>query len=255
MNSRFCVFFLAVICPLVLSLPAFAEEGPPLAPGMRQMTVIPVKPAAQQETPATETKPAAEKPAPTLLEQIKARPVLKPEDALKKAEDFRPWPYLPQLLSSSDDAAVNGALKEIADKPELAPPRALFYASAALAKQQRMEDAALYYYAAQLRARFDSQRFPDTSADSPHQSLGRLALQLGQDISAWTMKDATRLSTVMNAVREWDQRTAYAYDPGYTPVKPAAYDRWAKILEENREKYFMQTGEIADGLKKLQQNR
>ncbi len=239
----------------MFSLPAAAEEGPPLAPGMRQMTVIPARPAEQKQVAAPAQQQDTTKPVPTLLDQIKTRPVLKPEDALKKPEEFRPWPYLPQLLSSSDDAAVDGALKEIADKPELAPPRALFYAAAALAKRNRMDEAALYYYAAQLRARFDTLRFPDASADSPHQSLGRLALQIGQPVSAWAMKDATRLATVMDAVREWDSRVAYAYDPGYTPVRPLPYEDWANIFEENREKYFTQIAEISDGLQKLQQNR
>lgn len=246
------LYLLFFLSPLLLAASATAQDsGAPLQPGMRQMTITqppppPDKKAAEPDTAA----PAPEAPA-----LKKERPILKIDDALTKYEELRPWPHLPDLLTSSDKNSLTGVLKEIENNPELVPPRALFYAASALAQRGDMEQAALYYYAAQLRARFDAQRFPDDDKASPHRAIGHLSLEVGTLISPWAMENAQRLKGVMVRVKDWDQRTAYSYDPGYTPKVQISFEEWPKLLEKERELYFAQTQKLLGALQKVQENR
>lgn len=260
--DKYSLFKIAIICTAFYAWPAVAEEGPPLTAGMRQMTIIQSAPA--QSTPVEsapvqnkEKESETQNEPDSLMTRIKKKTAPDKDSMFVALDAVQPWPYLPDLLIQADAEKINAIIKEIEAKPEIVPPRGLFYAASALVKLQRMEEAALYYYAGQLRGQFDAARFPDKNTDSnnnnPRLSLSLEASYIGKPIHAWAMQDAARFRNIMAMVREWDARTAYGYDAGYKVDSSDDIKNWPALLEKIRENYFKYSNSIADGLEKVQQ--
>lgn len=255
----------------LLPFTANAMSAPQTATGMRHLSVTNV-PSAKEETAPAPVAPDTTEKAPALGPKA-----LKPEDALKQLSGLTEWPYYTDLMTIGNDTAIDNIVHQINIDPGSVPPKGLFYVAKALSDRKKMEDAAFYFYAAQLRATFDMARFPaynpgdnkktsdkrtqdqignvPSSAPAlinPHEPLSMLALSLGAPISRFAMADADRLDRIMNKVREWDLATPYAYLPDYDTSHAVDFKDWPALLTKTRNDYFTRVRQISRGLKTVQ---
>lgn len=257
----------------LLPFSAYAMPSRQTATGMRHLSVT-ASPSPKSEPAAPAEKPVApaaeEKPAP-------GPKALNPEDAVKKLDGLTEWPYYTDLMTIGNDTAIDTVIHQINIDPGAVPPKGLFYVAKALADRKQFEEAAFYFYAAQLRATFDMARFPpyelnekknsqdkrtqDQIGDvpsaaavliNPHESLSMLALTIGAPVSRYAMADADRLDRIMTKVRQWDMATPYAYLPDYDTSHAVDFKEWPQLLVKTRNDYFTRVRQISRGLKTIQ---
>ncbi len=114
-----------------------------------------------------------------------------------------------QSLSNGSAADRANAIEAVLAKPEnYAPP--VFYAlSHALFSEGRKNDAMFWFYAGQLRARFDANRCSDATA---RQAVGVLNQTYGTPINQYAFQDIAKLEELIPKVVEWDRKTPHNYD-------------------------------------------
>jgi hypothetical protein len=108
------------------------------------------------------------------------------------------------------DRGVRRRTAELVElEPERFAPPVLFALSEVLLERGRPAEAAFWFYAAQVRSRFDANRCTDPTAGS---AVGVLTERFGGPINRFAFTDPDRLRrTVVRAVL-WDRRTPYGYD-------------------------------------------
>lgn len=130
---------------------------------------------------------------------------------------------------------------------EFAPP--VFYVlSAVLFQDGHKDDAMFWFYAGQLRGRFDATICADKSAGS---AIDVLNGQFGPSINEYAFTDRQKLKAVVRRVIAWDEKTPYHYDHrwinlhgmgafGVGPGGGLSVDpkSWPDLARANREKYW-----------------
>lgn len=261
---------LFLIPVLMVSLPALAADGQKSI--IKHMRVAPPAPAAQEnaETPAPAT---SADPLPALAAAPPSPETRKPltiAEALRKPEDLKVWSLTADTIILPTDGAVDGAVKNVEADPGAVPPQALLFLARALAGKNRMEEAALYFYAAQIRLGFDMVRWPprldpeqikallaekkksadqqlelpEADVQNPHQNLAALANQISQPITRWMLADIDRAHKVLARVKAWDESVPYAYLPGYPVPEAVAFSDWEALLAKVRTNFYAQTEQI-----------
>jgi hypothetical protein len=178
----------------------------------------------------------------------------KTNTGLTPVKDLKPWGKSDELYTAlANPARAKKALDGFAGEPERVDPADLLRIAALYAANDDMKLAARYYYAAQLRARFDYLRWPLEGADSPYQSLIN-DIKEQHKIASWATGSSSRLGDVIDDVRTWDAATGYSYHPGY-PLpegdKIPKEDAWPQLLTQAREKFFLDSGKIIMALKTM----
>jgi hypothetical protein len=114
-----------------------------------------------------------------------------------------------QLLATGTMSERGAAIAGIsAHSEQYAPP--VFYAmSEALFQAGNRDEAAFWFYAGQLRARFDANRCTDESA---RQAVPALNQRYGPAINQYAFQDLQKLEAVVNKVVAWDRQTPHNYD-------------------------------------------
>lgn len=111
------------------------------------------------------------------------------------------------LDGDADVRRRTAALVEL-EPARFAPP-VLCALSEVLLDQGRPADAAFWFYAGQVRARFDANRCTDPSAGA---AVGALTERFGGPVNRFAFTDTARLRrTVVRAVL-WDRATPHQYD-------------------------------------------
>lgn len=109
--------------------------------------------------------------------------------------------------TSGEKAKVAASVQENAQ--DYAPPA--FYAlSKALFDDGHRDEGAFWFYAGQLRGRYDANRCADSTA---RQEVSALNQQYGTPINQYMIKDLPKWEAVINQVVEWDKKTPHHYDP------------------------------------------
>lgn len=251
--------------------------------GMRHMEITqPAEKAAEKaEAPvvaegekSTETEQATE---PEALPKFKKRDPLPLEKALVKLEELKEWSHLSDVAVAQTPEDVKKIVMLIEENRGEVPPQGLFLAAKSLADQKKMEEAALYFFAAQLRMMFDVSRWPpratkeeleailkeekktsdqkSPSANSapqvknPHAFLSELGRQIGSPIIKWTIANPDRLDKVLADVKAWDESAPYLYLPGYDVGEAVPFEQWEKSLPKIRALYFERMGAVSKGLR------
>jgi hypothetical protein len=112
------------------------------------------------------------------------------------------------LSSGAPDRQARTVAAVTAAPQKYAPP--VFYAlSRALFEQDKKDEAAFWYYAGQLRARFDANRCADVSA---RQAVSLLNREYGGPINKHATQDLAKLEQLVERVVAWDRRTPHDYD-------------------------------------------
>ncbi len=142
--------------------------------------------------------------------------------------------------------------------PQRHTPPVLYALAAALFAGGRREEGATWYYAAQLRARFDVTRCADPTVED---AVAILRANYGEPINRWTFADLPRLRTAVERAVAWDRATPHDYDHrwinlhgmgafGVSPGEPLSRPEaeWPEIAEQVRTDYLTGLAEVLDDL-------
>lgn len=100
------------------------------------------------------------------------------------------------------------AIRAVLDAPErFAPP--VLYALGTVLFAADPERGAFWFYAAQVRTRFDVNRCADPTASG---AAAILAAHHGPPINRWAFADPARMRAIVERAVEWDRATPHDYD-------------------------------------------
>lgn len=109
-----------------------------------------------------------------------------------------------ERLKSCNSSVAIAAAEEIVNKPDiLKEPLMLFPASAALFQHGRKDEAVFWFYAAQLRARY---QLAFEKGDRG-QLLTIMMMTVGQPVNNYAFQNTSNLNRILDRVLEWDKRT------------------------------------------------
>ena len=116
-----------------------------------------------------------------------------------------------KLLQSKSKASQDKAIKAIEAAPDRYAPPVLYQLSATLFQRAEKDKAAFWFYAGQLRGRYDANRCGDLSARS---AIAVMNDQFGQPINQYMymFSNLSKLEKVVPEVLAWDKKTAHNYD-------------------------------------------
>jgi hypothetical protein len=161
------------------------------------------------------------------------------------------------IFAKGTPAEKQAMAASIQATPENYAPPVYYAFSEALFQAGRKDEAAFWFYAGQLRARFDANRCADASA---RQAVGALNRRFGSPINKYMFQDISKLEQMIPTVIEWDRRTVHNYDhrwinlhgmgaiiSGLAEKAPASppkalslpKERWEAIAEETRVAYLV----------------
>ncbi len=141
--------------------------------------------------------------------------------ALLLAAPPAPYEQLGQQLSSGSPEERRAALSTVLAQTGSAPALLLFAASARALEEKRLDDAGFLFYAAQIRARVDQDRFPPRDRSSATDDLAAVGQQVGAAVTPALVREPAAFRKVVERLRDWDAQTVAGYEPGW-PHGPAA---------------------------------
>ena len=172
-----------------------------------------------------------------------------------------------QLLSQGTAVQQQVALDRVRAAPERFQPPVLYAMSQVLFKAKLFNEAAFWFYAGQLRARFDANRCADPTA---RQAVDALNQTYGAPINRYLFQDLDQAEDLISNVVAWDRKTPYDYDPHWINLHgmqavQAARDpqsagartaaslsqppsEWAAIAERTRAKYLKSFQDAITGM-------
>lgn len=113
-----------------------------------------------------------------------------------------------KILTQGSDTEKTKAIAAIKEHPEkYAPP--VFYVLSHVLFADHKEEAMFWFYAGQLRIRYDANRCADESAVS---AAGALSNQFGPLINQYAFKHIDTLKKIIPKVIKWDEQTPHEYD-------------------------------------------
>jgi hypothetical protein len=159
-----------------------------------------------------------------------------------------------EILSKGTPEEKDRAIERVLAKPENYAPPIFYVLSHALFAKDRKDEAAFWFYAGQLRARFDVNRCADASASG---AVSALNAMYGPLINRYSFGDLDKLEKLVPRVVEWDRKTPHNYDHRWinlhgmgamnealgnfkTKRDPLSrpIEEWEKIAENTRTEYY-----------------
>jgi hypothetical protein len=144
------------------------------------------------------------------------------------------------------------AIKAIETAPQKYAPPVFYVLAGVLFTEGRKDDAGFWFYAGQLRARFDANRCADVSA---RQAVAVLTDEFGSPINQYMFEDFAKVEALIPKVVDWDRKTAHDYDQRWINLhgmdamlasldpagkpKPLSLpqEEWDAIAEKTRSEY------------------
>ena len=159
-----------------------------------------------------------------------------------------------EILSKGMPEEKDRVIERVLAKPENYAPPVFYVLSHALFAKDRKDEAAFWFYAGQLRARFDANRCADTSASG---AVSALNAMYGPLINRYSFTDLDKLEKLVPRVVKWDRKTPHNYDHRWinlygmgamnqalgnyeTKHEPLSrpIEEWEKIAEDTRTEYY-----------------
>lgn len=158
-----------------------------------------------------------------------------------------------RLLIDKNDKIVSNTILSIKGNSQNFAPPVMYELSRTLFSLNKKDEAAFWFYAGQLRARFDANRCSDISA---RQAVSVLDQEYGTPINQYTFQDIGKLESIIHGVVEWDRLTPYKYDhrwinlhgldatlsamgePSNNTSLSLPSEQWEEIAENTRKKYL-----------------
>ncbi len=156
-----------------------------------------------------------------------------------------------EVLEKGNAEEQQRTIEQIKDHPQNFAPPVFYVLSNVLFERGEKDDATFWFYAGQLRARFDATRCGDATA---RQAVRELNRSFGPAINQYALQDVTTLEALIGRVVEWDRRTPHRYDHRWSnllgleavwsglsgasdasTVLSAPEEDWEKIAEKTRE--------------------
>lgn len=158
-----------------------------------------------------------------------------------------------ESLKAADEGRQT-AIDQIRDAPQNYAPPVFYVLSYMLFVDGKKDEAAFWFYAGQLRARFDANRCADVTARG---AVNILNMQFGESINRYTFRDREKLKALVPKVIEWDRKTPHNYDHTWInshgmdavleslgdsatgeSVSSLPEEEWQRIAEETRAQYL-----------------
>ncbi|MDL5159262.1 hypothetical protein [Actinomycetospora termitidis] len=117
---------------------------------------------------------------------------------------------LAALTGLGDDRSRGETVARILASPEQWCPAVLTAMASVVFRDGHHETGAFWFYAGQLRARYDAHRCTDPSAGA---ACGALTEAHGPPINRWAFAEPGLLPGLVDRVAAWDAATASDYDP------------------------------------------
>lgn len=136
-------------------------------------------------------------------------PVSVPRDKLIDKSIYADSEEVIRNLEQGTASECQEAVKRITSAPDRFTPPAFYALSTVLFEQGKKDEAAFWFYAGQLRGRFDANRCADKSA---RQAVQMLNLQYGTAINQYMFNRMEKLKALIPKVVEWDRKTPHNYD-------------------------------------------
>ena len=173
-----------------------------------------------------------------------------------------------QTLIKGSAAEKQEVIARVTAQPQNFEPPVFYALAQALFQNGKKDEAAFWFYAGQLRGRFDANRCADISA---RQAVTVLNQTYGTPINQYTFQDIPKLEALVLKVIAWDKSTPYNYDhrwinlhgmnamiSGLSPkdasVQTAAVslpkEQWPAIAEKTRNDYLSAFKQAMESLKK-----
>jgi hypothetical protein len=161
-----------------------------------------------------------------------------------------------QTLSTGSNAAKAKVIATVQENAKEYAPPAFYALSKALFDEGQKDEGAFWFYAGQLRGRFDANRCADASA---REAIDVLNDEYGTPINQYMFQRPGKLAKLIDRVVDWDKKTPHNYDPrwinlhgmnamtaamsGKVPTNAAASmsipsSQWAEIEEQTRADYL-----------------
>lgn len=160
-----------------------------------------------------------------------------------------------QILSAGTSEQKAKVIAEVRGNAKNYAPPVFYVLSKTLFDDGHRDEGAFWFYAGQLRGRFDANRCADASAG---EAIAVFNEQFGTPINQYTFKDLRKLEALIIQVVQWDKTTPHEYDPhwinlsgmkamtdsmsGKSPVTAASMSapasQWAQIEERTRAEYL-----------------
>jgi hypothetical protein len=158
-----------------------------------------------------------------------------------------------RFLLDKNEKIVSNTIVLIKKNSENYAPPVLYELSRALFSLNQKDEAAFWFYAGQLRARFDANRCSDISA---RQAVSVLNQEYGTPINQYAFQDLSKFESIIHSVVEWDRSTPHNYDhrwinlhgldatlsamgePSNNTSLSLPTEQWEAIAENTREKYL-----------------
>ncbi|MEQ3550452.1 hypothetical protein WIS52_08215 [Pseudonocardia nematodicida] len=134
--------------------------------------------------------------------------VVEPQGELGRVDTSAASELMHRLLDRSPGVRAI-ARDQVLAAPERVMPPVLFALSENLVAAGEMADAAMWFYAAQVRARFDATRCTDTTAAS---ALAVLRDRFGEPVNRWAFADPRRVRRAAVRAVAWDRAAPHDYD-------------------------------------------
>ncbi len=151
-------------------------------------------------------------------------------------------------LQKDNTPAQAAAVKEALSRPESFTPAVLYALSRALFIAGRKDEAAVWFYSAQVRARFDARRTTDLSA---RQAVTILNDMFGAPINIYAFQSPSRVRKYALQAVAWDRAAPHDYNHAwmyphglgvYDPATPKESE-WEALAEDTRVTYVAQMEE------------
>lgn len=173
-----------------------------------------------------------------------------------------------QILARGTVEEKQEAIERIKASPDRYAPPVFYLLSSVLFEDGKEEEGAFWFYAGQLRARFDANRCADISA---REAVAVLNAEYGSPINQFMFERLAKLEELVPQVVEWDRKTLHNYDHRWINLhgmdammsgldvdnpgeKPAALslpkEQWIEIEEKTRVEYLAGFREAMDQMKK-----
>ena len=179
------------------------------------------------------------------------------------------------VLIGSDPELKAAKADEVLAHPEKYNPPVLYMLSYVLFQQGRKDEAMFWFYAGQLRGRFDANRCADISARS---AVAALNQKIGPYVNPYAFQDIDKLKATVAKVMEWDKATPHLYDHRWVnlhgmesmnwalkslggakldpaPVMSLPESEWEDIHRKTQEEYMSGFKEALEILKERQEER
>jgi len=158
-----------------------------------------------------------------------------------------------QVLARASAEQKLKVITQIKKAPDKYAPPVFYLLSNVLFQKGDKDEGAFWFYAGQLRARFDANRCADLSARAAVQVLNE---QYGHHINEYTFHNLPMLEELIPKVVEWDKKTAHNYDHRWINLHgmnavisgmgsastPTALslpkEQWEQIAEQTRSDYL-----------------